>query len=93
MNTVDLTIEEENLWLKSLIWTEHKERLTMFEKAANYINQNPVHLVEGDGVNLLREFVDDISDDSTVCVYHTHVANQMPLETKKLLLDTVESIG
>jgi len=93
LNTVDLTDEGEFLWLKSLIWPEHKERLLMFEKAASYLKDFPVRLVEGDGVTLLREFVDNVSMDCTVCIFHTHVANQMPLETRNLLLSTVESIG
>jgi hypothetical protein len=93
INTVDLTDEDENLWLKSLIWTEHNERLMMFERAASYITECPVQLVEGDGVTLLRGVVDRVSNDSAVCIFHTHVANQMPLETRKLLLSIVESIG
>lgn len=93
LNTVNVTDEEENLWLKSLIWPEHKERLIMFERAASYINECPIQLVEGDGVSLLRGFVENTPKDSTVCIFHTHVANQMPLETQKLLLNDVESIG
>ncbi|MGD6816364.1 DUF2332 domain-containing protein [Metabacillus sp. 113a] len=93
LNTVDLTDEEEYLWLKSLIWTEHKERLMMFERAASYIKECPVQLVEGDGVSLLSEIVNSVSNESTVCIFHTHVANQMPIETRKQLLSIVESLG
>ncbi|MET3195735.1 DUF2332 domain-containing protein [Bacillus sp. OAE603] len=93
LNTVDLTDEEEFLWLKSLIWPEHKERLLMFEKAASYLKDFPVELVEGDGVSLLEGFIEKVSIYCTVCIFHTHVANQMPIETRNLLLNTVESIG
>lgn len=93
LNTVDLNDEEEYLWLKSLIWTEHQDRLIMFEKAANYIKEYPVHLVSGDGVSSLNEFVDNVPIENTVCIYHTHVANQMSIETKKSLLNKIELIG
>lgn len=93
LNIVDVTDEEEFLWLKSLIWPEHKERLEMFEKAASYLKDIPIDLVEGDGVTLLRDYVDSVSNDCTVCIFHTHVANQMPLEKRNLLLSTVESLG
>lgn len=93
LNTVNLKNEEEHLWLKSLIWPEHKERLFMFEEAASYINYSSVHLVEGDGINLLPNYVENISMDSAICIFHTHVANQIPLELKKKLLKTVKDIG
>lgn len=93
LNIVDLTNEEELLWLKALIWPEHKERLTLFEQAANYIIEAPIQFVEGDGVTLLKTFVDKIAMDQTICIYHTHVANQMPIESRKSLLDSIESIG
>lgn len=93
LNTVDLMDEEEYIWLKSLIWPEHKERLAMFVCAASYIEECPVQLVEGDGVSLLRDLVSQIPITSTVCLFHTHVANQMPQETKEQLLSIVKSIG
>lgn len=93
LNIIDLNNEDDKLWLKSLIWTEHKERLFMFEEAARYIKEAPVRLFDGDGISLLPEFVDDISKDSVICIFHTHVANQMPLEKKKQLLQTVEEVG
>ncbi|KAB2334459.1 DUF2332 domain-containing protein [Cytobacillus depressus] len=93
LNTIDLNDEEETLWMKSLIWPEHKERLQMFEQAASYIKKIPVQLVEGDGIGLLRDCVNMMPSDSTVCIFHTHVANQMPLEAKKILLNMIQSIG
>lgn len=93
LNTIDLNDEDERLWLKSLIWTEHSERLFMFEEAACYIKGGLVRLVDGDGISLLSKHVENIPNDSVICIFHTHVANQMPLEMKKHLLQTVESIG
>ncbi len=93
LNIVDLKNEEEHLWLKSLIWPEHKERLFMFEEAASYIKDGSVHLVDGDGISLLSEYIENIPEDSAICIFHTHVANQISLEMKKRLLKTVEAIG
>ncbi|WP_279326043.1 DUF2332 family protein [Bacillus sp. FJAT-47783] len=58
-----------------------------------YIKDYSVQLIEGDGVTLLREIVENVPKDSSLCIFHTHVANQMPLEVKKLLLNNIESIG
>lgn len=93
LNIVDLKNKEERLWLKSLIWPEHKERLYMFEEAASYINDDSLRLVDGDGISLLLEHVGNITEESVICIFHTHVANQIPLEVKKRLIKMVEDIG
>lgn len=93
LNIIDLNDKEEELWMKALIWPEHKERLQMFEQAAGCRKKNPVLLVEGNGIGLLSEYVNMMPSESTVCIFHTHVANQMPIEGKKLLLQTVKTIG
>lgn len=78
LNTIDLNDEEEKLWLKSLIWPEHRERLFMFEEAAGYMKEYPVRLVDGDGISLLSKYVEEVPEDNVICIFHTHVANQMP---------------
>ncbi len=93
LNVIDLADEDDLLWMKSLIWSEHKERLELFEKAARLFNTDPVRLVEGDGVALLPELVKQVPKDSALCIFHTHVANQMPDELKWRLMDNVKAIG
>lgn len=89
----DLSNEEDYLWLKSLIWPNHHERRKLFEKAANYVRKNPLTLIEGDGVTLLSEISKKTPKDHVICVFHTHVANQMPLKSKIRLLEEIKTIG
>jgi len=93
LNTIDLTNDEEYLWLKALIWTNHNQRRELFQKASGYVKDNPLTLIEGDGVELLPELSKSISRDYCICVFHTHVANQMPMDVKKRLLEQVKLIG
>lgn len=93
LNPIDLNHADEKLWLKSLIWPEHKERLNMFEEAAKIVQSHPVELVRGDGVGLLRDYVAKTSRKDVVCIFHTHVANQMPMKTRLELMDIVKDIG
>lgn len=93
LNTIDLTDEEEKLWLKALIWPEHEERLYMLEEASSYLSKVSIELVDGDGISLFPRYAERIPKDSILCVFHTHVANQMPTKLKKKLLQTVEDIG
>jgi hypothetical protein len=89
----DLSIDENYFWLNALIWPEHADRRELFKKAANYVRKNSLTLIEGDGVQLLPELVSQISKDYAVCVFHTHVANQMPKETKEKLFAEIEELG
>lgn len=93
LHVSDLRNSEDFLWLKSLIWPEHQERLELFEKASECYRDNPVNLIEGDGVDLLEGILNELSDDTSICVFHTHVANQIPDELKYKLLDSIKKTG
>ncbi|WP_089744379.1 DUF2332 domain-containing protein [Gracilibacillus ureilyticus] len=89
----DLRDTEDYLWLKSLIWPEHKERMELFDQAASCFQKNPVELLEGDGIALLDGVVETLPDNALIGIFHTHVANQFPEELKHQLLEKVQKIG
>ena len=89
----DVRNTEDYLWLKALIWPEHHERRELFEKAAGYVSNQTLRLIEGDGVEMLKSLGTDIPDEQVICVLHTHVANQMSAETKEELLKQIKEIG
>ncbi|ALX48460.1 DUF2332 domain-containing protein [Lentibacillus amyloliquefaciens] len=89
----DLRNSEDYLWLKSLIWPEHQNRLALFENAAECLKDNPVELIEGDGIALLEDVVETRPEDTAICIFHTHVANQIPDDAKHELLGKIKNIG
>lgn len=89
----DVRNTEDYLWLKALIWPEHHERRELFEKAASYVSNQTLRLIEGDGVELLKPLVSEIPGEQVICVFHTHVANQMPTGAKNKLLEQIIEIG
>lgn len=89
----NLNDPEDYLWLKALIWPEHRERNSYFEKAAHCLKSQPLELIEGDGISILPDIVPNVSQDSTICIFHTHVANQIPANAKKNLSEQVQLIG
>ncbi|WP_309122582.1 DUF2332 domain-containing protein [Paenibacillus sp.] len=93
LHVIDVTEPSEYLWLKALIWPEHKERVACFERAVMCSEGEPRKLLEGDGVSLLPEIASNISKDSTLCIFHTHVANQMNHEAKRALEKHIRHIG
>ncbi len=89
----DLSDEEDYLWMRALIWPEHKERVKLFKKAAQMVKSNPPQLIEGDGVRLLDKLALYAPEDSTLCIFHTHVANQMPDDVKYDLINKVTDLA
>ena len=89
----DLNDPEHYLWLKALIWPEHTDRITNFEKASQCYNKQLVSLIEGNGVKLLFDIATKTPQDSVICVFHTHVANQIPMEDKLELQEHIKSLG
>ncbi|MGP4075502.1 DUF2332 domain-containing protein [Halobacillus sp. K22] len=93
LNVSDLTNEDEYLWLKALIWPEHKERRWLFEKASIQYSKKPPQLVEGNAVELLESLADNIPESEALCIFHTHVANQLTPSVKNELLNKIQRIG
>ncbi|REE55368.1 hypothetical protein A8990_1718 [Paenibacillus taihuensis] len=89
----DLHDPEDYRWLKALIWPEHKERNLYFEKAAACLRCERLELIEGDGVALLPGIFPTVSDDSAICIFHTHVANQIPTDAKQKLMKQIQQLG
>lgn len=93
LNIVDVTVTEEKLWLEALIWLEHADRRRNFLRAARKLQQQPLALIEGDGVSLLPEIAAEMSEDSTLCIFHTHVANQFTKEDKNRVEEEIRKLS
>lgn len=93
LNIVDLSSDEAYMWLNALIWPEHAERRTLFKQAAKAVQKHELDLREGNGIEMLPEIAREISNDSMICVFHTHVANQFSNDMKYQLETTIKQIG
>lgn len=88
-----LSDPEDYRWLRALIWPGHRDRVELFDEAARCLAGQPLQLIEGDGIERLPSLAAAISDDAAICVFHTHVANQMPPEAKRRLERQIKEIG
>ncbi|RAP76004.1 DUF2332 domain-containing protein [Paenibacillus montanisoli] len=86
-----LQVKEDRVWLKALIWPEHADRRNHFNAAARYFQQHAVQLIEGDGIAYLDLITAD--REHALCIFHTHVANQLTKEAKKRLFDQIHRLG
>ncbi|WP_064093422.1 DUF2332 domain-containing protein [Rossellomorea aquimaris] len=80
-------------WLKALIWPEHEERRALFDQAVKSLRDIDLELIEGDGVELFVQKVEEIPESQLVCIFHTHVANQIPEESKQELMRKIKELG
>jgi Uncharacterized protein conserved in bacteria (DUF2332) len=78
--------------LLALIWPEHEDRRKKFIEASNYFlkHKSMIEFIEGDGVQLLPSIMKNIPTNSTLCIFHTFVANQMSKEVRQTLLETIK---
>ncbi len=90
---VDLTDDDHLLWLRSLIWPEHKHRVELMTSAADVLRADPPRLVQGDAVEMLEGFGQEVPKEAVLCVYHTHVANQFPREKREILFRIIDGIA
>ncbi|MFB4331721.1 DUF2332 domain-containing protein [Paenibacillus sp. CR_12] len=90
----DVRNPEHFLWLRALIWPGNHDRVSMLEHAAEALKQqSDVRFREGDGTELLPDIVKEIPEEAVICVFHTHVANQIPEASKQKLLRHLSEIG
>lgn len=82
LNIIDVREPKDALWLKALIWPEHKERATVLTTAIDVVQTYPPTLLAGDGIVVLPEIMGKLPSDTAACVFHTHTLNQVPSEVR-----------
>ena len=90
LDPVDLTNQDQLLWLRALIWPEHVERHQQLIDAANEFTRSDIHLHEGDAVDVLPNLISTISNEHALVVYSTITLYQFPIENRKRLTHALE---
>lgn len=93
LNPIDIHNEEELRWLEALIWPEHQQRRLLLHQALPILKELDLQLVKGDAIKLIKDISKEINQDAMLVVYHTHVANQIPLELRLELLEQLKEIS
>jgi hypothetical protein len=93
LHPVDLRQPEARRWLRALIWPEHLERAQLLQQAMAATCADPPPLIAGDALELLPALGSSISQESLLCVYHTHVIYQFTPEQRELLRQQIAVIG
>jgi len=82
LNPVDIGDPDAVGWLKALVWPERREEARILDSAIESAQDNPPHLLAGDALELLPEVLRGVPPDSTLCLYHSHMLNQLSEEDR-----------
>ena len=83
LNPIDVTDADSLLWLRALVWPEHREREATLVAAAGLMREHPQRLVQGDGVALLPMLIAEAPADHALVVYYSFVLHQLSPEARR----------
>ena len=79
LHPVDVTDPHERLWLKALVWPEHRDRFAELEAALAVVAADPPEVLQGDAIDVLpRLDAERLADDVPVVVFHSMVRAHVP---------------
>jgi hypothetical protein len=85
LKPVDMQDPAETLWLRALIWPEHRERVERLERALEIARCQKPLLMAGDALDLLPEIIASTPLDTTLCLFHSFTMNQFTEEERQQL--------
>lgn len=93
LNIVDTKMPDQAAWLRALVWPEHHQRRILMDAALKKRSQVELDLRLGDGFAMLVDLAKEMPAEPLLCVYHTHVANQISNEAKQTFLESIAELG
>lgn len=91
LNPIDVRDPDARLWLRALIWPEHRERARLLERVIEVAQRDPPPLVAGDGVEILPNILPSIPPDSTLCIFR--VWTSLPQGAREQLSSLMTEYG
>ena len=90
---IDVRQDSSANWLRAFIWPEHTARFEMLKSAIEIARRRPPELRAGDALELLPSVMAMTPADTTLCLFHTFVSNQMSPEALKRLAKLIAGCG
>jgi hypothetical protein len=85
LSPLNVNNEDDMLWLKALVWPEHKKRMALLESAVRIAQKHPLRLLKGDALEVLPDVLQTSPTDCTVCIVSTFTLNQFSKESHEKL--------
>jgi hypothetical protein len=85
LNPINLSDPNEVLWLRALIWPEHKERVNLLNSAIQVARANALTIIAGDAIKALPEILASVPEHVELCIFHTFTLNQFSPDASEKL--------
>jgi hypothetical protein len=82
---VDSGDDDAVLWLRALIWPEHRERVERLQQALEIARVHRPTVLAGDALNLLPEVIAEAPAETTLCLFHSLTLYQFTAEQRERL--------
>jgi hypothetical protein len=93
LNPIDVTDPDELLWLRALVWPEHKARYTALVAAAGLMADSPPQILQGDGVAMLPGILGAVPEGLPIVVYTSFVLHQLTHEERESFFSTLREVA
>ena len=93
VNPIDVNDPEMMLWLKALVWPEHRKRAETLNSAIELARQIPPTVIPGDVLTVLPEVLSKVPVQTAVCISHSHLAYQFPKELRERFFSMLSECG
>jgi hypothetical protein len=94
LHPVDATDPEQRLWLKALVWPEHRDRFAELAIALDTVAADPPTILRGDAIELLpRLDTERLAADIPLVVFHAMVRIHVPAERRDAFDAAITALG
>jgi len=93
LSPIDVRDPDQVLWLRALIWPEHRRRVEILEKAVQIAQSDPPRLVAGDAVERLPDVLASCPSESVPCVFHSFMIGQLPRDSRERLFQLLADVA
>jgi len=91
LSPVNLRMSDSALWLRALVWPEHRNRASVLERAIEVARNHPPKLIKGDIVKLLPRIVDEMPPECAPCIFCSFTFRQLPTASCRALFSIMRS--
>ena len=90
LNPVDLSDDEEYLWMMALVWPDHPDRAALLRAARRIWLSNPPRVERGDALDVLPRILGEVPREAALCVFHCHTLNQFPPDARAAFYEILQ---
>lgn len=94
LHPVDATDPDERLWLKALVWPEHRDRFAELSAALDAVAADPPPILAGDAIELLPALDGErLPADIPLVVFHSMVRMHVPRDRRPAFDAAIAGLG